>query len=41
MTLKPLVVVAASTAGLALLAVLFWAWRTSGLAIMQLGMNLC
>lgn len=41
MMLKPVVVAAAGAAGLALLAVVFWAWRTGGLAIMQLGMNLC
>ncbi|WP_279627156.1 hypothetical protein [Phytopseudomonas punonensis] len=38
---KPLTVVAVGAVGLALLTVIFWAWRTAGLAIMQLGMNLC
>ncbi|MEQ9724841.1 hypothetical protein ABRP29_04310 [Pseudomonas sp. WHRI 8822A] len=41
MTPKPLLLVAAGASGLALLAVVFWAWRTGGLAIMQLGMSLC
>lgn len=41
MTLKSGVAVAAGVAGLALLAMVFWAWRTGGLAIMQLSMNLC
>ncbi len=37
MTFKPIFALAA----LAVFALVFWAWRSSGLAIMQLGMNLC
>ena len=40
MTFKPAFALAA-LAVFAMLALIFWAWRSSGLAIMQLGMNLC
>lgn len=40
MTFKPALIMA-TIAGFGLFALIFWAWRSSGLAIMQLGMNLC
>ncbi len=40
MTFKPTFALAALSV-FAVLALVFWAWRSSGLAIMQLGMNLC
>ncbi|WP_256203042.1 hypothetical protein [Pseudomonas sp. URMO17WK12:I4] len=40
MTFKPTFALAA-LAVFALLALVFWAWRAGGLAIMQLNMSLC
>ncbi|PZW71024.1 MULTISPECIES: hypothetical protein [unclassified Pseudomonas] len=40
MTFKPTFALAA-LAAFAVLALIFWAWRAGGLAIMQLNMSLC